>query len=792
MRGISVLLLLAVSQAIAAGPAVPPTRPAMVAMIAPYGLQRGTTAMLTVEGTNLQGADAVLFDDERITGRILEHLDKGEDVVKRAPEDTGAPITDRSRKSVVRLEITVPPDAPVGRHAFRLRTPLGTTTLRTFWVGDVRESPEVESNDSAAAPQPLHLPVTVNGVLSKDSDVDHYSFDAKRGQQIVAEMVAAPLGSRLDSTIELLSTDGKVIAVNHDYHGRTDAVVIHTIARTGSYTLRVTDALNGGSDRHFYRLTVGELPYVTSVFPLGTRTVASAPISVRGVHLGVLRPVGTPVPRPGDRDMAPLRVATPGRPPLNELHVALGRHPEVVELEGNNTIATAQPVAWPATINGRITRAAGTADRDLFRLDARQGQQIVFTVAAERLGSPLDAVIDVLDAAGREIPRVLVRPVWETSVDLRNHGSLSQDLRVLNWSELRRGDYIFVDRELMRIRELPKGPDESLALFGFRGRRVSFENTSPEGHALNRPVYKVELHAPGTKLSANGLPIYTLTYRNDDGAAIYGKDSHLTFTAPADGTYILRLSDSRGLGGPLFSYRLTIASPDPDFALYVTPPNPNVPKGGRMPITIAAFRQDGFEGAIEVEVQELPGGMAASRGVILPGNMTVALTLSASEEIDPATIAPLRVVGRAEIGGRAVTHEVLADEPISVVSVAPPTPLRIVSVEPSQIELEPGGRAKVRVQIARDHGFGGRIPLAVQNLPFLVTIPDIGLNGILITEAQESRDFEIVADERAVPLEQTLFISGRAETNGGAVEAASTPFTLKIRPKGHASPTVRR
>ncbi len=788
MRGIAVLLLFAVSQAIAAGLPIPPTRPPMVAMIAPYGLQRGTTVTLTVEGTNLQGADAVLFDDERITGRILEHLDKGEDVVKRVPEDTGAPITDRSRKSVVRLEITVPADALVGRHAFRLRTPLGTTTLRTFWVGDVRESPELESNDAAA--QPLHLPVTVNGVLSKDSDVDHYSFDAKRGHQIVAEMVAAPLGSRLDSTIELLSTDGKLIASNQDYHGRVDAVVIHTIPRTGTYTLRVTDGLNGGSDRHFYRLTVGELPYVTSVFPLGTRKDASAPISVQGVHLGAL-PLGTPAPRPGDRDMAPLRVATSGRPPLNQLQVALGRHPEVVEREGNNIIATAQPVAWPATINGRITSAAGTADRDLFRFDARKGQQVVFTVAAERLGSPLDSVIEVLDAAGREIPRALVRPVWETSVDLRNQGSLNQDLRVLNWSELRRGDYIFVDRELMRIRELPKGPDESLALFGFRGRRVSFENTSPEGHALNRPVYKVELHAPGTRLSPNGLPIYTLTYRNDDGAAIYGKDSHLTFTAPANGKYILRLSDSRRLGGPLFAYRLTIAPPDPDFVLYVTPPNPNVPKGGRMPITITAFRQDDFDGPIEVEMYGLPRGMEASRGVILPGNMTVALTLSASEEIDPATIAPLRVVGRAQIGARAVAHEVLADEPISVVSVAPPTPLRIVSVEPSQIELEPGGRAKVRVQIARDHGFGGRIPLAVQNLPFLVTIPDIGLNGILITEAQESREFEIVADERAVPLEQTLFISGRAETNGGAVEAASTPFMLKVHPKGHASATVR-
>ena len=37
--------------------------------------------------------------------------------------------------------------------------------------------------------------------------------------------------------------------------------------------------------------------------------------------------------------------------------------------------------------------------------------------------------------------------------------------------------------------------------------------------------------------SPNGLPVFDLGYRNDDGGPTFGKDSRLEFTAPATGTY---------------------------------------------------------------------------------------------------------------------------------------------------------------------------------------------------------------------------------------------------------------
>jgi hypothetical protein len=66
----------------------------------------------------------------------------------------------------------------------------------------------------------------------------------------------------------------------------------------------------------------------------------------------------------------------------------------------------------------------------------------------------------------------------------------------------------------------------------------------------------------------------------------------------------------RGEGGETFPYRLTIRPPRPDFRLSVNPRNPNVPIGGTIPVTVTATRLDGFEGPIDVTMDDLPPACA--------------------------------------------------------------------------------------------------------------------------------------------------------------------------------------
>lgn len=766
--------------ACASAPAFAQTRPPVLFSVSPYGIQRGTTATFTVDGANIGQADSVIFSTPGLTATLGAYEDRGPDVRERKPGETGAIIQDKAQKARLTLVITAAADAPPGRQGFRIHTPLGTSSLMPLWVGSEREQIESEPNDAPAQATAVETPATVNGLLEKDGDVDLYRVNARAGRDLVVRIVAATIGSETDTKVSVLALDGKELASNDDFARVRDSLLIYRPPQDGALLVRIADANAGGGWKNVYRATIGEVPVLTSVFPLGHPRGSLATVQVHGANLeGKTRGrIGAPL---DDRPTAAtVQVSGLGRELANRLDVAVGPHPETLEHENNDTIASAQPLTVPITVNGRIRAASGRSDADVFRVSARKGQQLVIQVAADRLGSELDSVLEVLDASGREVPRARLRPVWETTVDLRNHGSTGSGIRLLSWNELHRGDYVYIDRELIRVLELPKGPDEDTFFAHFRGERLSFQDTTAEAHALLRPVYKVEVLAPGTPVSPNGLPVFDIGYRNDDGGPMYGKDSRLEFTAPATGTYYIRLTDSRRTGGPLHSYRLTVAPPAPDYELFVSPANPNVPRGGRVPVTVFAWRRDGFDGPIEVALTGLPDGITATRGTILSGESSVSVTLSAADRAADV-LTPLKVLGRATVAGRVLEHEARADQKVSVVSLATPPDVRVVSVTPEIVELTPGGRAKVTAKIARANGFAGRVPLSVNNLPFRLTVPDIGLNGILITEDQDSRTFEIVADDNAAPVEQTLYVTARVETNGGTVsEHTSTPIRIRI------------
>jgi hypothetical protein len=209
-----------------------------------------------------------------------------------------------------------------------------------------------------------------------------------------------------------------------------------------------------------------------------------------------------------------------------------------------------------------------------------------------------------------------------------------------------------------------------------------------------------------------------------------------------------------------------------------------------VPVYVAVERQDGFDGPVDVEVTGLPAGLQATRGTVPPGTNDLTLTLAAAEDAPLAAPAPFRVIGRARIGERTVEHEAMMDAPaaLSIATVVAPPELVLASVEPRVIELPAGGRAKVNVRIRRANGFAGRVPVSVRNVPVGVHIPDIGLNGVLITEQQEARDFYLEADPHATASEQTVFLTGRVEVNSYLpTEQASEAIVLKVVPRQTAA-----
>jgi hypothetical protein len=126
-----------------------------------------------------------------------------------------------------------------------------------------------------------------------------------------------------------------------------------------------------------------------------------------------------------------------------------------------------------------------------------------------------------------------------------------------------------IGSEVMRVKEMPRSPDDDVIFENFNNQRIAYFGTTPEAHAIDSPVYKVQVHPAGARFTPNGLPLARLYARNDDGGPGYGKDSLLRFTAPMDGEFLLRLTDVRGPLAKPTPYRLTARRPEPDFRLSI-------------------------------------------------------------------------------------------------------------------------------------------------------------------------------------------------------------------------------
>jgi hypothetical protein len=739
------------------------TTPPTLDTVSPLGVSRGTTVEMTVEGLNLAGASAIYFSEAGITGRILR--------IKELPDlpdirlgSNGTPSTidlgPLPPRNQVTVEVEIAPEAEIGPVSFRLLTTLGTSPEGRFLVEPYYgEAADREPNDTPDTAFETFLPAILAGTISKPGDVDYYKIQVRAGQEISFLNGAMQIGSSLQPVVTIEDADGKVVR-EFGAHGGTEQVMFaHRFAQAGTYYVRVTDYQHGGRASAFYRIIAGEFPLVLSASPLGVRRSASTEVALRGYHVPA-KVQAQGAPSDGSEDTLTLRPEHA----FNQVRVAIGDEPEVTAQGG------AIPV--PVTVNGRIAER-GAENR--YRFTARKGEQLVLDVNARRMGSDLDSYLEVLDAQGKPIERAVVRPVWETNVTLRDHDSTGRGIRIASWGAMKAGDYVMAGSEILRIEALPLSPDADTVFEGAGAQRLAYFDTTAEAHAIDSAVYQVQILPPGSRPSPNGLPVTRLYYRNDDGGPGYGRDSLVHFTAPADGEYIARIRDVQGLGGESYGYRLTVRRPRPDFRLSVAPRNPNVPAGGSIPITVTAFRMDGFDGPIDVELRDLPAGLRATRGVIRPGQASTTLTLTADAGARLADAVPLRISGN----GAGVTRAASPEDRLKLIALMP-RPDLVMQSETHEVTVQQGGTAEVTVSITRQSGFHGRVPVEVRNLPPYVRVLDVGLNGVLITEDETRRSFTIEALPTAAPGDQLIYVSGAVETRSGQPSSYAAPESILL------------
>ncbi|MGD0300050.1 MAG: hypothetical protein ABSE86_23405 [Bryobacteraceae bacterium] len=742
------------------------TTPPTLNSVSPVGISRGTTVELTVEGLNLARASAIYFSEPGVTGKILR-VKELPDLTENRLGSNGTPSTidlgPLPPRNQVTVEVEVSPDAEIGPVGFRLLTPLGTSPEGRFLIEPYYgESADKEPNDTPETAVETYLPAILTGAISKPGDVDYFKIHVEAGQQLVFLDGAALIGSSLEPIVTILAEDQSVVREFGEKGGMDAIRFAHRFDKEGTYYIRIADYRESGSGGNFYRFIVGSYPLVLSAYPLGVELGKTRDVALTGFNVPAkISAKGEP------QELAEDAILLRPEHSFNELRLALSREPEIEPSPG-------QLVPIPATINGRVSSPNGNT----YRFHARKGQKLIVEVGARRLGSDLDSFLEVLDRNGHPIERATVRPVVETSTTLSERNSSSPDIRFNSRTGFSVGDYVMIGGEIIRIRTIPDSPDADIGFDSFNGQRIAYFDTTAEAHAIDKPIYKVQIHPPGTKFTPNGLPLVRLYYQNDDGGPGYGKDSLVHFTAPADGDYQIHIKDVRGIGGESFAYRIMLREPHPDFRLSIDPPNPNVPLGGSIPLEVTAFRMDDFDGPIAVALENLPAGFKATSSVIAPGQVRATLLLSAAADASLAAAVPLKAVGRAQ----NLTHVADPEDTLKLISLMPKPDVKMTA-QTKEVDIEPGKTAEISVDIERQNGFGGRVPVAVLNLPPRVKLVDIGLNGVLINETETHRTFSIEALPNAEPIEQLIYVGGDVETRSDlqSVYAAPQAILLKVK-----------
>jgi hypothetical protein len=348
-------------------------------------------------------------------------------------------------------------------------------------------------------------------------------------------------------------------------------------------------------------------------------------------------------------------------------------------------------------------------------------------------------------------------------------------------------EHLYFGGEVVKLFRMPQGPDSDMVFYSSNGSRRAYFGTTPVSHPLDEPAYIVVPEPVGTRAPPNGLPVFRLDHENDDDPLRQlGTDSRIHFTAPEDGTFVVRVADARGFGSDRSAYRLVVREAEPGFRVALEGVPTMVAPGSGQSFSVSAERIDGFEGAITVVLDHLPAGWRASTPLVIEaGHPRATGTLIAAADATPPgdeAWDAVTVVASGAPDGRPVAMAVgnlgrpkLAKDPAKLLVTLRPD--GVPPDAPAVIDIAPGTTVTARLSVKRN-GFDGVVRFEVENLPHGVIVADLGLNGITLLENESERTIFINAARWVADLDRPVHA---VETATG--RQTSTPVTLRVRKK---------
>lgn len=370
-------------------------------IVEPIAVQRGTNQQVHLRSNfTLNGTHSVFFDQPGVTMTFAEKEPK--DAPRKGRGSDGTPFA---------FDVVVSADAIPGIRELRVATDQAVSSVSHLMVTDypvIREDEKKVNNarDQAIA---VTLPVAICGRVERAEDVDFYAFEGKAGQEITAELFAqratagihgmvvrGPLIYLMDGLMTLYGPNGQVVAQNDNFYGG-DSFFAVTLPEDGTYQLEIRDARYAGSGRYAYCVELASRPYAHATFPLSVQSGKTTAAIAIGHAFGESSDVEIRGTTEAVSGISHQRLQT-GAGETSPVPVIVSEHPQIVADGKNVSIGTAVPLTFPVGINGRFPDHDGV---HYYSFDAKKGDAFLFEVTSQRLGLPLDCVLEVSDSNGK-------------------------------------------------------------------------------------------------------------------------------------------------------------------------------------------------------------------------------------------------------------------------------------------------------------------------------------------------------------------------------------------------------
>jgi hypothetical protein len=745
----------------------------------PHGGQIGADVKLTITGAQLDDFEDLLFYTPGFKVKSVETRAAGK----------------------VELTLSIDKSVRAGNHVMRVRTKSGVSHMRQFFASPFPNVEEKEPNSEFAAAQPIDLNQSVEGVILAE-DVDYYKLTVKKGQRIGVQVDGLRLGAipngALDPYIAILDKDKFEKAFSDDtiLH-RQDGYCSFIAEYDGDYYVMVRESSYRGSGNSFYRLHVGDFRRPDAVYPAGGKL--GSKLNVRFVESRDSFAEEVVLPAEDDAEFVLYPKSQTPAPSGNLFR--LSTVDNTLEAEPNDVAEKGTVAAEAAAfaLNGIIEKPG---DVDFFRVPLKKGQVFECRALAQILGSPLDAVVSVLNPKGNSVAnnddgggmrRLDSRFKFTAPVDgvylvrVTDHlerGGANFVYRVemvasqpsLSFAS---PDYTVNDTSYRQFMAVPKG-----------GRMVLQANFTRNGvggdyrfdlKGLPAGVKLLEDAAPGD-LPGVPLVLEAAADAPHGGAVVtpllLPKDPANKIVGQMRRTYdIVRIGNTIYYQGIEDQLPVAVVDEAP-YSLEIQQPETPLVRNGIFNLKVIAKRKEGFKGAIRVFMCWTPPGVSSlGEQTIGEGATECVFQLSANANVDTK---PWKFVVQGEAS--AGKGNVYNASPFAVLATEAPF-VAANAIPLTALELGTPGVMSTNFEVTR--------PFEGEAVAQLVGAPDtIRIAPIKVTKDTKELRFTVQTDEKSrVGKVSGMFVQVDVPTGKGlSTHRIALGSILRVDPARKAAP----